>query len=432
MTTPEKIAFIVGATIVAGTAVYVVVRETPVETVSPTGLVLSITPTNLSRVVISWQQDTNSLDQLQTLSPAASWTLANATSSPAILSAIQPSQFFRLFRNPPPITRKVIVMLVNFSDDTSEPWTTNEIAHALFTASNSVSTFYLENSYGKLAFAGDVVGWFTIPFTATNCARNYLNWMEAANEAATQSGVSLADYEHRIFILNRTSTCPFTGNGSTGPWVWTGGQASGWVIGAGAGGNSWLFAHELGHNLGLKHARSIDCRTAQIAPYSSCTISELGDRTDVMGWVPSRAHFNAPHKIALNWITTSQVQTVTTNGMYAITPLENHDLKLKALKILKPDTIESYYISYRQPIGFDSLLNSNLTAGASIHIWDGLSPAQTKMIDTTPGDTNMFNAALSDNTAFSDNVNGIQITQISHNQASCVLNVSFAPGTESK
>jgi hypothetical protein len=58
-------------------------------------------------------------------------------------------------------------------------------------------------------------------------------------------------------------------------------------------------AHELGHNVGLYHSRSMDCGAEPIG--ATCTVSEYGDTLDIMG--ATRGHFNAFQKerIGCRW-----------------------------------------------------------------------------------------------------------------------------------
>ena len=52
------------------------------------------------------------------------------------------------------------------------------------------------------------------------------------------------------------------------------------------------------------------------------------------------------------------------------------------VKIKKPDTGEFYYLSYRQPIGYDDSLSSTYTQGVNIHRYQGEGYGYTYFISS--------------------------------------------------
>jgi hypothetical protein len=321
-----------------------------------------------------------------------------------------------------PGPQKAIVMLINFTNNTSQPWDSSYISAEMFTNPDSVNLYYQDTTYGKVSVSGDVVGWFTVPYASTGCETNYYNWMVEADKVATASGVNFANYTRKIYITNGSDDCSFGGRGTIG-------GTPGWsLISQNLPGT---IAHEIGHNLALHHAQLLDCKSSQIASsYAGCTIGvapygDYGDPSDVMGaW--NYFGFNGPHRVALASLDTIQQQTVTASGVYVIETLEStNSTAVKSLKINKPDTGEAYYISYRQPVGFDAGLSSGLTNGASVIVWGGSPSVQTKLVDMTPGDGSMANAALTDGATFTDPMNGIAVTQLSHTPTAVTVDVKF-------
>ena len=64
----------------------------------------------------------------------------------------------------------VLVILFNFSNNTSQPYTPASTA----TVNDQVRTFYLENSYGQTSMTFTVTGWHTIAAANTTC--DYSTW----------------------------------------------------------------------------------------------------------------------------------------------------------------------------------------------------------------------------------------------------------------
>src|SRR5207249_4097807 len=59
-------------------------------------------------------------------------------------------------------SQSTLVMLVNFQDNTRQPFTSDQVATAIFTDANA---FIQENSYLQTSLTGTVVGWYTLPTT---------------------------------------------------------------------------------------------------------------------------------------------------------------------------------------------------------------------------------------------------------------------------
>ena len=94
------------------------------------------------------------------------------------------------------------------------------------------------------------------------------------------------------------------------------GGVGAWIRGAFSA-DAGVVAHELGHNYGLNHANFWD--TAGKSVIGAGQSLEYGDIFDTMGGSGGGIRqFNARYKSLLNWLPSTGVQTVTTNGTYTV------------------------------------------------------------------------------------------------------------------
>jgi Gametolysin peptidase M11 len=232
---------------------------------------------------------------------------------------------------------KTIVLLVNFRNNTTQPFTPEQIASSLTTASN----FLRQNSFGQSWLDPiEVYGWFTSPdMDATDCTAAII----ASNEADQAVGVNLADYDHVIHVFPWVN-CGFTGAAEIG----------GRVVYLNNNITPGVVSHELGHNYGLYHSHSLACAN------NSCLSNDVGDIYDTMGALVG--HFNAPQKERLGWLSLIDqnyvrperprakrlrgqipplVNVTAPDGLHIIAPYELQNLDVKALKV------GNYYLENR-------------------------------------------------------------------------------------
>jgi hypothetical protein len=175
-----------------------------------------------------------------------------------------------------------------------------------------------------------------------------------------------------------------------------------------------IFAHELGHNLNLAHAGT--------DPENDGTINNVyGDYSDPMGTSSSSWYqFNAGHIDQMGWYAAipDAVSTVLSGGSFDLAAIgadpNSAGNRPFALKIAKPDTGDFYYLSYRQAIGNYNQLSSTYTKGVNIHRYKGTGYAYTTHIKT-----------LIDGETFTDNANGISVTQLAQGDGFATVQVGF-------
>src|SRR5579859_114314 len=200
--------------------------------------------------------------------------------------------------------QNTLVILVNFQDNTSQPYT---VASAQSVVFGDTSSFDLENSLQQTWLTGNVVGWYTLPMTSTTCDTTSI--ANYANAAAAAAGVNLANYSHYVYAFPSISACGWWGLGTVG-----GSPSQAWINGTPF--SLKVVGHEMGHNFGLYHSHAWNCGSQTLGP--NCTSIEYGDTLDIMG-NPSAGHFNAFQKERLGWLNSGSsppITTVQSSGTY--------------------------------------------------------------------------------------------------------------------
>jgi len=266
--------------------------------------------------------------------------------------------------------QRTIVILVNFQNAVSTPYTLTTAASMTF---QTTSNFFLENTYGQTSLVGDVLGWFTIPMDNTTCDSSRISSL--ADQAATAAGAVLSNYTRKVYAFPDMNACSWWGLGSVG-----GNPSRSWINGSYA---LKVVAHELGHNFGAYHSHSRPCDSA------GCTSIEYGDSHDVMG-IPSSGHMNAFQKERLGWLnysTQPPIQVVGSEGAYRIDAMSTSTTFPKALKILKEVDAYGrktwYYVEARAKVGADA----NIAQGVIVHTGSEASAGSSYQVDLLPGST---------------------------------------------
>ena len=305
-------------------------------------------------------------------------------------------------------TRKVAVLLINFKDATVS-CSKNQVANIVFdnpsagSGQHSVAEYFTATSFNQVSMPrdtdndnqADVFGPFTINYRVSGSC-DYDGWASAARSAATSNGVNLSLYQHVVLVLPSNVPCGWVGLGHLG----CAGTCNTWI--------TWcdtpdLYAHELGHNLGMHHA-STDPNNDGVLD------NEYGDKSDPMGWAGiGFRHNNAPHKMQMGWFDSysGKVQTITQAGRYYIAPLELHPGSATLPQVLiidKPNTNDKYYLSFRtNGEAYNDSMPSDYQNGVQIHKYAGSGMVNTLFVDS-----------LKDGEVFTDSPNDLSVVQFAH------------------
>lgn len=336
----------------------------------------------------------------------------------------------------PPIIKKVAIILFNFQNDQSQPFTKDSVRETVFTDQDSVNSYFKEVSFGKLDLKGkirndgDIFGWYTIPFDNSGDLCSFETWSSSVDLMVQEEGINLGDYDNVIYTFPPTIACAAGYADFGGSRVWINGFTMSTI------------SHELGHNFGLGHANAYNCLSGdqRVSIGNSCNSLEYGDRYDVMGSNDislniKNSHLNNYHKNQLGFFGLSNIKTITKSGKYFIYPIEKPLIYAQVLRI--PRDIDSngnvysyYYLEYRQPYGFDSFASTSKVAkGVSIR----LTPASqtnpmknSNLIDATPQTDDFFiDAPLPVNNLFTDNFKGISIKPLSMSPQNAYIDINL-------
>ena len=326
--------------------------------------------------------------------------------------------------SPAPVTNNVLVVLIKFPG-TSEAFTQAQVDQVMRTNGNSVANYYQEVSYGKQFLNVTVTPWL-LSASSAPAACDYTAIGNAGDAAAIAAGFNPSNYQNRFYVFPQRSDCGWAGLAYVGfPFfAWSNGYNQ-----------LNVYGHELGHNFGLLHAASLYCPGQVIG--GSCSSSEYGDPFDVMGNV-SAMHFNAAQKSVLNWLPAGSVRThVGGNATYTLSPLESPGASTYAVKV--PTTANrTYWIEFRQPIGFDGGMASYPNNGAQIRVASpfeslcGGCVDDSELLDMTPATASSFtDAALLAGQSYTDVANNITISVLSASPTALSVQIGASGTTAS-
>ncbi|MEO8025437.1 MAG: BACON domain-containing carbohydrate-binding protein [Bryobacteraceae bacterium] len=300
--------------------------------------------------------------------------------------------------------RSVLIVLVSFQNQAlSAAVNAQTVANYAFGSSGrSVNLYWREVSSGLTSASGTVYPSVVTTNSTVTGGSQYYTIQSQVRSAVTPAVFD--SYSHHIMIIPKTSDVGWAGLGDIGPCgqnVWVPDQY------ANAGDKSVeIFAHELGHNLGLNHASTMQFGVDTLGPpynpsdpTNSGGRSDYGDWTSVMGIAQGYlGHYAAPHKVQLGWLQTgTDVPQVQSAGTYTLAPFENTS-GIRALKVSRGGPLNQWiWVQFRQNNGLDGTYTGGWT-----HAWDGITMylddplhwyGYSLMLDATPATSGDFSDA---------------------------------------
>jgi hypothetical protein len=217
---------------------------------------------------------------------------------------------------------------------------------------DSVNHFYGETSRNIDTFSAKIFKKYTISYSSSDCEFNNTdNLSTRLINAFKNDGHKPEDYDHIVTIVPKSC-----GSDWSGAWAYVGSirddgtlrfsQVSMYkdnVITMG------FLVHELGHNLGMNHARSMNCGSSPYTPKGSgCKFDEYGNYNDPMG-NGEGVYFGAPYQRFMGWVGASHIATAGKSATFNLQPSDGPMCGLRAVRIPIPGEAGNYfYVEYRR------------------------------------------------------------------------------------
>lgn len=232
---------------------------------------------------------------------------------------------------------------------------------------------------------------------------NYSAWGAAADKAVT--GVTLANYQHRVYVVPTNVGRSWAGLAYVG--CGSSCQACVKAYSGQACGDPDAYAHEIGHNLGRWHA-STDTNNDGALDCEYC------DTSSFMGYATgSLRTLNGPHKVQMGWASGVRLVDGSQGGTFTVSSLALAAAGSPQVVRVRPNSGDPYYIAFHCGVGYDSTMPSATTYlnKLDVHRYSGSGNSR-------------FITALGDGQAFSDAASGITIQQLSRTADSATFTIS--------
>jgi len=206
------------------------------------------------------------------------------------------------------------------------------------TLATSMKQYFDSCSIQRANFSQRVLRPIEVPcngsYATNTCSdRDIVGWAQVAEAfAAKELKIDLKMHPYRMFVIPYTTACPWLGLADVGC---LGGGCRSWIKGGPEGYSLMAAFHEIGHNMGLRHA---------MGPGGE----EYGDYSAAMGGCCAVRCHNVPQAWALKWYDPIGTQNTST-WMY-----RKFEIPSMLLKHNNFVNINNFFFSYRTKMGYDS------------------------------------------------------------------------------
>ena len=331
-------------------------------------------------------------------------------------------------------TRSLLLVLFNFPNDQDVGLSSAAVNDLVYNDPHSMNGFYLAQSFNRVSFQTDVVGYYTLSSSATTSCDPMAWGNDIIDQVINDYGLAHVNaYDTWGFISRGNSVC----GGMVGlAYIGTG---EFWINGddGAAAYRTRSLAHEYGHTLGLDHAHlnhCVDPSNNAVPISTNCTVSDTGDAFDGMSYEDNTLlkHFSGPAKAFLGWLPSTQITTISpnTNAIYTLIPLEaSSSSGTYMLQISRSDG-QYYYVDFRQPSLSDPFeyLPSTFANGVEIHLSGNLSamPVDITLVNNNPtSSSGAYAAPVSVGQTFTDSGNSLTIRILSVSSTGAQVQVIF-------
>lgn len=254
----------------------------------------------------------------------------------------------------------------------------------------SLREFYLRNSYGQVNLSTTVV-----PIVFDSCIIEGLDTVEKISFEEANKLINVSNFRRVVFDVTPLCGSIFRSRGSVGITK----KYDDSFYSMSYIGNEWyrrpglevsgVVGHEIGHNLGLRHANSFECEKYFSSSRSSedCEDIEYGEHESIMATtgpgLVEHNDLNGAHKYFAGWLNNTKTVTLGLNTVFSV-----HDKKNQTQLLLLPIENSPHLPTYSIPF-YDKNLSIMYAIEYRKLTEEGKKGIFINLIDTTQRNQNV-------------------------------------------